>query len=59
MHVILRYEIERGLMNGEIAVQDVPRIWNEKMQEYLGAVPADDAQGCPLHSSPYTPIYSL
>ena len=36
LHVILRYEIESSLINGAIEVEDIPTIWNEKMQEYLG-----------------------
>ncbi|USD42336.1 carboxypeptidase M32 [Vibrio sp. SCSIO 43135] len=35
-HVILRYEIERDLMNGAIKHTDVPELWNQKMQQYLG-----------------------
>lgn len=35
-HVILRYEIERALINGEIDVDDIPALWNEKMQAWLG-----------------------
>jgi len=35
-HVILRYEIERDLMNGVIKHTDVPELWNEKMKSYLG-----------------------
>lgn len=35
-HVILRYEIERALINGEIEVDDIPALWNEKMQAWLG-----------------------
>lgn len=35
-HVILRYEIERDLMNGVIKHTDVPELWNEKMKAYLG-----------------------
>ncbi len=35
-HVILRYEIERDLMNGKIKHTDVPELWNQKMQDYLG-----------------------
>ena len=42
MHVVLRTEIEAGLMAGEIAVKDLPGIWNEKMKAYLGLdVPTD------------------
>lgn len=35
-HVILRYEIERALIEGEIEVDDIPALWNEKMHNYLG-----------------------
>ncbi|QMI05129.1 carboxypeptidase M32 [Citrobacter sp. RHB25-C09] len=35
-HVILRYEIERALINGDIEVEDIPALWNEKMQSWLG-----------------------
>lgn len=35
-HVILRYEIERDLINGKIKHTDVPELWNQKMQQYLG-----------------------
>ena len=35
-HVILRYEIEKALMEGEIEVDDIPGLWNSKMKEYLG-----------------------
>ncbi|WP_186367447.1 carboxypeptidase M32 [Yersinia aldovae] len=35
-HVILRYEIEKALITGEIEVADIPTLWNEKMQQYLG-----------------------
>ena len=35
-HVILRYEIEKALISGEIEVDDIPALWNEKMQQYLG-----------------------
>ena len=65
LHVILRYEIERGLVNGEIAVGDVPGVWAEKMTAYLGQAPASDAQGClqDVHWSAgamgYFPTYSL
>ena len=35
-HVILRYEIERPLIEGEIEVDDIPALWDEKMQQLLG-----------------------
>lgn len=35
-HVMLRYEIEKQLISGELAVKDLPELWDTKMQEYLG-----------------------
>ncbi|MFP4529548.1 MAG: carboxypeptidase M32, partial [Candidatus Kapaibacterium sp.] len=45
MHIILRYEIERDLMNKRIRVADIPEIWREKMLEYLGSEVSEDAKG--------------
>ncbi|NRA88215.1 MAG: carboxypeptidase M32 [Rhizobiales bacterium] len=46
-HVILRYEIERDLVNGVIGFKDVPEIWDAKMQEYLGLSTKDNFKdGC-------------
>ncbi len=35
-HIILRFEIERALIDGEIEVEDIPSLWDEKMTRYLG-----------------------
>jgi carboxypeptidase Taq len=45
MHVILRFELEQDLINGRVAVRDLPHVWNERMQEYLGVDVPNDAQG--------------
>jgi carboxypeptidase Taq len=45
MHIMLRLEIEIGIVEGSMAVKDLPEIWNTKMKEYLGVVPPNDAQG--------------
>lgn len=45
LHIILRYEIEKALINGEIEVKDLPQIWNDKMEEYLGIRPSHDGEG--------------
>lgn len=45
MHVILRYELERGLFDGSIEVEDLPELWNAKMKEYLGVEPPTDTLG--------------
>ena len=39
MHIILRYEIEKGLFDGTIKVKNLPALWNGKMEEYLGILP--------------------
>ena len=65
LHIILRYELESGLVKGDLAVEDLPRLWNERMQAYLGVTPDSDAQGVlqDVHWSAgafgYFPTYSL
>jgi carboxypeptidase Taq len=45
LHVMVRYEIEKGLFNDQIQVKDLPEIWNSKMEEYLGVRPKNDGEG--------------
>jgi carboxypeptidase Taq len=45
LHIMLRVEIELGLLDGSLKVADLPEVWNAKMQEYLGVTPPDDARG--------------
>jgi carboxypeptidase Taq len=45
LHIFLRFEIEAKLIDGSLSVADVPRTWNEMMDELLGIVPKDDADG--------------
>jgi carboxypeptidase Taq len=45
MHIILRYELEQEIIAGRVELRDLPGMWNEKMQEYLGLDPPDDARG--------------
>jgi carboxypeptidase Taq len=65
LHIILRFEIEKSLLEGAIPVRDLPALWNEKMKEYLGIVPENDAQGVlqDIHWSlgliGYFPTYTL
>ncbi|KAF9403985.1 hypothetical protein BGZ94_004430 [Podila epigama] len=46
LHVILRYEIEKALIEGDITVAEVPGLWNAKMKEYLGLEVTEDRVGC-------------
>ena len=65
LHIMLRYEIELGLIEGKIKVEDLPRVWNEKVHSYLGIVPPDDSKGVlqDVHWSEglfgYFPTYAL
>lgn len=45
IHVILRYEIEKAIFRDNVDVNDLPALWNQKMQEYLGITPKNDAEG--------------
>ncbi len=45
LHVILRWRLERALIRGELAVDELPAAWNEGMRELLGVVPPDDRRG--------------
>jgi len=45
LHIMLRFEIEEALLRDELQVNDLPELWNAKMQEYLGIVPENDAKG--------------
>ena len=45
MHIILRYEIEKGIFDGTHTVSDLPEVWNNKMQDYLGIRPQTDTEG--------------
>jgi carboxypeptidase Taq len=45
LHIIIRFEIERQLLPGEITVAELPATWNQKYQDYLGVAIQDDAEG--------------
>jgi carboxypeptidase Taq len=46
LHIVLRYGIEKDLLEGKLAVRDVPEAWNKGMQDRLEVTPANDAEGC-------------
>jgi len=65
-HVILRFEIERALINAEIEAEDIPTLWNEKMRAYLDLdTQGNFKDGCmqdihwPGGSFGYFPSYTL
>jgi carboxypeptidase Taq len=45
MHVMLRFELEQDIVEGRVALRDLPQRWNEKMWEYLGVDVPDDGHG--------------
>ncbi|MBM7552515.1 carboxypeptidase M32 [Thalassobacillus pellis] len=65
LHIMVRYELEKALINGEIKVKDIPELWNDKMEEYLGIRPRNNAEGVlqDVHwsggSFGYFPSYAL
>jgi carboxypeptidase Taq len=65
IHIVLRYELEKGLIDGSIEAKQIPELWNTKMREYLGITPKNDGEGClqDVHWSMaffgYFPSYAL
>jgi carboxypeptidase Taq len=65
LHIMVRYEIERMLMTGEVEVKDLPEVWNAKYVEYLGIEPKNNTEGVlqDVHWSAgligYFPTYAL
>lgn len=65
LHIMIRYEIEKDIFNGDIDLQELPQIWNDKYEEYLGIRPENDAEGVlqDVHwsggSFGYFPSYAL
>lgn len=65
LHIVLRYRLERALIEGDLRVEDLPGAWREGMRELLGVVPQGDADGCmqdihwPVGAFGYFPCYTL
>ncbi|HEX8911778.1 MAG TPA: carboxypeptidase M32, partial [Humisphaera sp.] len=65
LHVLLRFELERALLRDDLSTADLPAAWDERMSQYLGIEPPDDARGClqDIHWSGgaigYFPTYTL
>jgi len=45
-HIALRYHVEKKLFKDEAKVSEVPELWNDTIEEYLGIRPKNDAEGC-------------
>ena len=65
LHIILRFELEREMLAGTVALKDLPEAWNQKLQDYLDVEVPNDAQGVlqDVHWSSglfgYFPTYAL
>ena len=65
MHIMIRFELERLMMNGDLAAADLPHEWNKRYKEYLGVDVPNDTVGClqDIHwsgaSFGYFPTYTL
>jgi carboxypeptidase Taq len=65
VHILLRYEIEKEILNGELKVKELPEAWNARIQDRLGVRPSNDAEGClqdvhwAVGSFGYFPSYSI
>ena len=65
LHIIIRYELERALLDGNLNAKDVPEVWRGLYEQYLGITPPDDRNGClqDIHWSEgliaYFPTYTL
>ncbi|MDH5586268.1 MAG: carboxypeptidase M32, partial [Nitrospirota bacterium] len=65
LHIMVRFEIELDVIEGRVYVDDLPELWNAKMEEYFGITPTSDAEGVlqDVHWSfgafGYFPTYTL
>ena len=65
LHILIRYELEKQIISGELTAKDLPAAWNKLYEEYLGVCPPDDSKGVlqDVHWSSggfgYFPSYSI
>ena len=65
LHIMIRYEIEKKIFNNQVEVEDLPALWNQLYQDYLGVKPENDREGIlqDIHWSGglfgYFPSYAL
>lgn len=65
LHVMVRYELEKTMLYGDLSVKDLPDAWNQKYKEYLGVDVPDDLSGVlqdvhwTVGSYGYFPLYVL
>jgi carboxypeptidase Taq len=65
VHIMLRYDLEREILNGELKIRDLPEAWNTRVHDRLGVRPSNDAEGClqdvhwAVGSFGYFPSYAI
>jgi carboxypeptidase Taq len=65
LHIVLRWRLERALIEDDLPLGDLPAAWNDGMRELLGVIPANDREGClqdihwPVGAFGYFPCYTL
>lgn len=65
VHIMLRYELEQEILEGELRIRDLPEAWNARLSDRLGVRPASDAEGClqdvhwAVGSFGYFPSYAI
>lgn len=64
LHIIIRYEMEKMIVRGDVDIASLPEVWNKKYEEYLGVSPSCDREGVlqDVHWSGgfgYFPTYAL
>ena len=65
LHIVIRFELERALLSGDLLAHDLPGAWNEAYEKRLGITPKDDTTGClqDIHWADgliaYFPTYTL
>jgi carboxypeptidase Taq len=45
LHIVIRFEIERDLFNGNLGIDELPQVWNNKYRDYLGVEIENDSEG--------------
>jgi carboxypeptidase Taq len=65
LHIMVRYELEKKLIEGKLSAKELPKAWKQLMKEYVGVIPENDSEGCiqDIHWSMglfgYFPTYAL
>ena len=65
LHIFVRYKIEKELIEGNMKVKEIPKVWNMFMKKYLGIEPKNNKDGClqDIHwfdgTFGYFPTYTL